>query len=48
MIGRGVIPAKAGIQEKTGFRVKLGMTNLKGLMSLCINTLRFTPYDLQL
>ena len=24
----GVIPAEAGIQEKTGFRVKSGMTNL--------------------
>ncbi len=31
-----VIPANAGIQEETGFRVKPGMTNRKGLMSLCI------------
>jgi len=31
-----VIPANAGIQEGTGFRVKPGMTNRKGLMSLCI------------
>jgi len=28
-----VIPAKAGIQKKTGFRVKPGMTNSTGLMS---------------
>ncbi len=28
-----VIPANAGIQEGTGFRVKPGMTNRKGLMS---------------
>ena len=27
-----VIPANAGIQEGTGFRVKPGMTNGKGLM----------------
>jgi len=27
---KGVIPAKAGIQENTGFRVKPGMTNYKG------------------
>jgi membrane protein len=31
-----VIPAKAGIQENTGFRVKPGMTIRKRLMSLCI------------
>ena len=31
-----VIPAKAGIQENTGFRVKPGMTNYIGLMSLCV------------
>jgi hypothetical protein len=29
----GVIPAKAGIQEKTGFRVRPGMTNQTGFMS---------------
>ncbi len=33
-----VIPANAGIQEGTGFRVKPGMTNRKGLMSLCIGS----------
>ena len=31
-----VIPAKAGIQENTGFRVKPGMTNWLRFMSLCI------------
>ncbi len=31
-----VIPANAGIQEGTGFRVKPGVTNRKGLMSVCI------------
>jgi hypothetical protein len=31
-----VIPAKAGIQENTGFRVKPGMTNWKRPMSPCI------------
>ena len=31
-----VIPAKAGIEEKTGFRVKPGMTNWTGFMSACI------------
>ena len=31
-----VIPAKAGIQKNTGFRVKPGMTNYIRLMSLCI------------
>jgi len=36
-----VIPAKAGIQENTGFRVKPGMTNWIRLMSLCIGFLRF-------
>jgi hypothetical protein len=31
VISRAVIPAKAGIQKKTGFRVKPGMTNkIKG------------------
>ena len=33
---RNVIPAKAGIQENTGFRVKPGMTNCTGLLSPCI------------
>jgi len=32
-----VIPAKAGIQKKTGFRVKPGMTNHTRLISSCIN-----------
>jgi len=32
----GVIPAKAEIQEKTGFRVKPGMTNWQGFMLLYI------------
>ena len=31
-----VIPAKAGIQKNTGFRVKPGMTNSVKLMSSCI------------
>jgi hypothetical protein len=30
-----VIPAEAGIQENTGFRVKPGMTNNLIFMSLC-------------
>jgi hypothetical protein len=33
IIAKGVIPAKAGIQKKTGFRVKPGMTDRKRLMS---------------
>ena len=47
-----VIPAKAGIQENTGFRVKPGMTNYTGLMSLyvwsislCLIRLCFPPGD---
>ena len=32
---RNVIPAKAGIQENTGFRVKPGMTGRKRLLSSC-------------
>src|SRR3989337_1858514 len=32
-----VIPAKAGIQRNTGFRVKPGMTNGIRFMSSCIN-----------
>jgi len=31
-----VIPAKAGIQKKPGFRVKPGITNCIRLMSSCI------------
>jgi hypothetical protein len=31
-----VIPAKAGIHERTGFRVKPGMTKCIRLMSSCI------------
>ena len=34
-----VIPANAGIQEHTGFRVKPGMTITKRLVSLCIKML---------
>jgi len=33
---KGVIPAKAGIQKDTRFRVKPGMTNRKGPISSCI------------
>jgi predicted nucleic acid-binding protein len=33
---KGVIPAKAGIQENTGFRVKPGMTNCVRFMSSCV------------
>ena len=36
IIGKAVIPAKAGIQKNTGFRVKPGMTNRIRLMSSCI------------
>jgi len=36
---KGVIPAKAGIQKNTGFRVKPGMTNLVRLMMSCIEVL---------
>jgi hypothetical protein len=36
---KGVIPAKAGIHEKTGFRVKPGMTDGIRLISLCMFTL---------
>ena len=38
-----VIPAKAGIQEMTGFRVKPGMTNCIGLMSSCIDKAEGIP-----
>jgi hypothetical protein len=37
MQAKVVIPAKAGIQEKTGFRVKPGMTNATRFMSPCID-----------
>jgi len=37
MATKGVIPAKAGIQKNTGFRVKPGMTNSIRLMSSCID-----------
>ena len=36
IIAKAVIPAKAGIQKNTGFRVKPGMTNRIRLMSSCI------------
>ena len=32
-----VIPANAGIQENTGYRIKFGMTNSLVLMMPCIN-----------
>ncbi len=32
---KDVIPAKAGIKENTGFRVKPGMTTPAGLLSSC-------------
>ena len=35
---KAVIPAKAGIQKNTGFRVKPGMTNHIKLMSSCIES----------
>ena len=37
IIAKAVIPAKAGIQKNTGFRVKPGMTNRIRLMSSCID-----------
>jgi hypothetical protein len=37
MTTKGVIPAKAGIQKNTGFRVKPGMTNSIRLMSSWID-----------
>jgi hypothetical protein len=36
-----VIPAKAGIQEETGFRVKPGMTYWIKLISPCVKFLTF-------
>jgi hypothetical protein len=36
-----VIPAEAGIQKKTGFRVKPGMTDWTRLISACIKCLTF-------
>ena len=38
IVTKDVIPAKAGIQDNAGFRVKPGMTNGIGLMSPCINS----------
>ena len=35
IIAKAVIPAKAGIQKNTGFRVEPGMTNRIRLMSSC-------------
>src|SRR4030042_7010542 len=35
-MAKSVIPAKAGIQKSTGFRVKPGMTNCIRLMSSCM------------
>jgi hypothetical protein len=40
---KAVIPAKAGIQEITGFRVKPGMTNTIRFMSSCINKILDSP-----
>ncbi len=37
-----VIPAKAGIQKDTGFRIKCGMTDSLTIMSLCINMVKAT------
>jgi hypothetical protein len=38
---KGVIPAKAGIQKSTGFRVKPGMTNCIRLVSLYIKRISY-------
>jgi len=38
-----VIPANAGIQKKTGFRVKPGMTNCIRLMSMYNSLLEINP-----
>jgi hypothetical protein len=43
---KSVIPAKAGIQKNTGFRVKPGMTNYIRLMSLCITLTFIAPFIL--
>ncbi len=39
-----VIPANAGIQERTGFRVKPGMTNRKGLIVMNFRILLFSAF----
>lgn len=44
---KSVIPAKAGIQKSTGFRVKPGMTNSTGLMLSCV-TFNIQPLTIQL
>ena len=42
LMGTGhVIPAKAGIQKDTRFRVKPGMTNSRKFMPLCVKSLLF-------
>jgi hypothetical protein len=43
VLAESVIPAKAGIQRNTGFRVKPGMTTLAGLMSSCDSYSRMDP-----
>jgi hypothetical protein len=40
VIAKAVIPAKAGIQKNTGFRVEPGMTNRIRLISSCIAIIR--------
>ena len=40
---KAVIPAKAGIQENTRFRVEPGMTNRIRLMSSCIKDRVYKP-----
>jgi len=40
IIPKAVIPAKAGIQKNTRFRVKPGMTNRIRLISSCISVKR--------
>lgn len=42
---QSVIPAKAGIQEGTGFRVKPGMTHRTERMSLCLGTGQQIDYN---
>jgi hypothetical protein len=42
IVAKSVIPAKAGIQKNTGFRVKPGMTNCVRLISPCIG-FHWTP-----
>jgi len=40
---KDVIPAKAGTQANTGFRVKPGMTTPAGLLSACDSYSRIDP-----